>query len=362
MPEETYLQPPFTLVSIYVSGSPRAGYGIGSVALDDVTAVVGGEQQAIEGFETPGPWTLLPNMSVAQDTLAYREDAAHSGSGGALFSWTEPIDGSERGLFVSPVPMPVPAIGSSHFSVGQELVGRVLGQPVSLRVRETADYFPTLYPDERPFLVMNNEHLDRYLDLLPLSRPLAANEFWVGLEPDADRERTKEELRDLLPFYAAIKDREERAGLAETNPLGGGAWPGLALLSAVALGGIVVLGFGLYIVLAVQRARVELGVLRALGLLRWRVGLVLALEGVMVAIIGVGVGSVAGAWVAQWTLGYLDVTAGGRQVVPPMMLTLDGMLAITTYAQVTLAAVLATLLSLALAGRLRLHEVLRLEE
>jgi hypothetical protein len=45
-----------------------------------------------------------------------------------------------------------------------------------------------------------------------------------------------------------------------------------------------------------------------------------------------------------------------------MMLTLDGMLAITTYAQVTLAAVLATLLSLALAGRLRLHEVLRLEE
>jgi hypothetical protein len=362
MPEEAYLQPPFTLVSIYVSGSPRPGYGIGSVALDEITAVVRGEQQVIEGFETPGPWTLLPYMGVAQDMLDYREDAAHSGSGGALFSWTEPIDGSERGLLVSPVPMPMPAIGNSHFSVGQEFVVRVLGQPVSLRVREVADYFPTLYPDVRPFLVVNSEHLERYLDMLPMSRPPAANEFWVGLEPDADRERIKEELRELLPYYAPIKDREERAELAKTNPLGGGAWPGLALLSAAALGGIVVLGFGLYIVLAVQRARVELGVLRALGLLRWRVGLVLALEGVMVAVIGIGVGSVAGAWIAQWTLGYLDVTSGGRQVVPPMKLTLDGMLAVTTYAQVTLAAVLATLLSLVLAGRLRLHEVLRLEE
>ena len=362
IPQAAHLQPPFTLVAIYISGSPKAGYGKGSVALDEVTAVVGGVQQVIEGFETPGPWALLPNVSVAQDTLEYREDAAHSGSSGALFSWTDPIDGSERGLLVPPVPMPIPAIGSSHFSVGQEFVGRVLGQPVSLRVREVADYFPTLYPAERPFLVVSREHLERYLDMLPRSRPPAANEFWLGLEPDADRSRIKEELRELLPYYAAISDREERAELAETDPLGGGAWPGLALLAAVALGGIVILGFGLYIVLAVQRARVELGVLRALGLLRWRVGLVLALEGVVVAVIGVAIGTVAGAWVGQWTLGYLDVTAGGRQVVPPMKLAVDGTLAITTYAQVTLAAVLATLLALWLAGRLRLHEVLRLEE
>ncbi len=365
IPEEAHLQPPFTLVAIYVSGSSKAGFGKGSVALDELTAVVGGEQQIIEGFETPGPWTLLPNMSVAQDTLDYQGDAAHSGTNGVLFSWTEPIDGSERGLLVPPVPMPIPAIGSSQFSVGsvgQEFVGRVLSQSVSLRVREVADYFPTLYPEDRPFLVVNSEHLELYLDMLPLSRPPAANEFWVGLEPDADREKTKEELRELLPYYAAIKDREERAELAETNPLGGGAWPGLALLAAVALGGIVILGFGLYIVLAVQRARVELGVLRTLGFLRWRVGLVLALEGVMVAIIGIGIGSVAGAWVGQRTLDYLDVTAGGRQVVPPMKLALDGMLAITTYVQVTMAAVLATLLALVLAGRLRLYEVLRLEE
>ena len=49
-------------------------------------------------------------------------------------------------------------------------------------------------------------------------------------------------------------------------------------------------------------------------------------------------------------------------MVPPMDLLLDGRLAAVTYVEVGLAAVLATLLAFVLASRLRLHDVLRVEE
>ena len=90
--------------------------------------------------------------------------------------------------------------------------------------------------------------------------------------------------------------------------------------------------------------------------------MMLALEGLVVATVGLGVGTVMGGWVGGWALGYLDITAGGRPLVPPIDLALDGGVAALAYAEVTLAAAVAILLALVLATRLRLHEVLRVEE
>ena len=362
MPEDPRLQPPFTLVAITIEGIPTSGYGSGWIALDDVTAVVEGEPMAVEGFESADRWRVLPNAGVEQITLTYDEEAAHLGRVGALYAWTKPIIRGTQGLVVPPVPMPIPAIGSASFRPGQELVGRFGSHPVGLVVRDTAEHFPTLYSEFGPFLVVNLAHLDGYLRILPLATPLEPTEFWVGLQGGAYKAQTIEALREVLPPYTAVRDREAMATRAEGNPMSGGAWQGLALLAAATLGGVATLGFGLYAGLAVKRARLELGVLRALGLSRWRVGMMLALEGLVVAVVGLGVGAVMGAWVGRWALGYLDVTAGGRPLVPPIDLALDRGVAALAYAEVALAAVVAILLALVLATRLRLHEVLRVEE
>ena len=362
IPDHPRYQPPFTLVGINISGAPYTGYGSGSIALDDVSAVVEGETQVVEDFESVGPLIPLPNIGVIQDTRTYEAEAAHSGRAGVLFSWTERISGGPRGLFVPPVPMPIPAVGSDRFGVGQELLLRVKSQPIQLSVRDVADYFPTLRPAESPFLIVNLEHLDRYLNILPLGSPVGPTEYWLGLQEGADREQTLEELRDVLPSYGQIREREELAERATGNPLAGGAWSGLALLAAGALGGVAVLGLGLYAGLAVRRARLELGVLQSLGLSRWRVRMMLALEGLVVTAVGLGVGTVMGALVSRWALDYLGVTARGRAVVPPMALAQDGWLAALAFAEIALAAIVATALALVLATRLRLHEVLRVEE
>ena len=362
VPKDPRVQPPFSLVGINLSGGQFTGFQGGSVALDDVTAVVDGEQMVFHDFESVRPWTLLPTLAIAKDTLTYHADAAHAGSSGAVYAWTAPIRGGTRGLYVTPVPMPLPAISSTSFGPGQELVGSVAGQPVTLLVRDVAKHFPTLYPAEKPFLVVNLEHLERYLRFLSSGALLEPTEFWIGLTEGTDRAETVEALREELPSHARIRDREEQAEWAQANPLAGGAWNGLALLAAVTLGGVAILGFGLYAGLAVKRARVELGVLQALGLFRRQVGMVLALEGLVVAAVGLAVGVATGAWVGRWSLGYLDVTARGRAVVPPMDLILDWPLAALALAELVLAAIVAVTLALILTSRLRLRDVLRVEE
>ena len=362
VPDSPRLQPPYNLVGIFISGLPLSGIGSGSIALDDVTAVVEGKPQVVEGFESAGPWTMLPNQGSPPPTLTFEGEAAHSGGSGALYSWTEPNRSGPWGLFVPPAPMPIPAIGSSSFSPGQELVARLENQPVALQVQDVTEHFPTLYPNIRPFLVVNLEHLDRYLHILPFIGRPNPTEFWVALEEGADSDQTVEAILDPLPLYTYVRDREELAIQAQSNPLTGGAWNGLALVAAITLGTIAILSLAIYASLAVKRARLELGVLQALGLSRWRVGMVLALEGLIVAIVGLGLGTVMGGWLGRWAVSYQGITAEGRSVVPPLELALDGRLAALTYVEVTLAAVVAIMLAVALTVRLRLHEVLRVEE
>ena len=362
LPEETQLEPPVALSGLHLSSGQFTGQGGGSVALDDVTAVVGGEATVLEGFETDGPWTRLPNLGIAPDTLVRTDEAAHSGRAGALFTWTEAMGGASRGLVVPIVPLPLPAIGSAGFHLGQELVGRLGDYPLGVSVDGVAEFFPTLYPGRDPFLIVSLDHLNGYLGLLRGPRAVRATEFWVGLQDDADRAQTIGAIQEILTTDGFVRDRGAMAQQAERSPLAGGAWSGLALLAAVAIGAVVTIGFALYAGLSVKRARVELGVLQAIGFSRWQVGKVLALEGMVVAGIGAAVGVATGLWMGRWTLGYLEITSGGQPIVPPMTMVTSEWLAIVALAMVAVGVVLATLLALVLALRLRVHEVLRVEE
>ena len=209
------------------------------------------------------------------------------------------------------------------------------------------------------------EGLRTYQRVMPRPRPSDPTEFWFALEEGADRAEVRsvlEELVELIHPFGELHDREERVLQAQGNPLIGGVWNGLPWIALATLGGVAVLGFVLYGALLFERTRVEVGLLRALGFTRRQIGLVLGVEGSVVAAVGIGVGAAVGVWLGRWVIGYLDVTVEGRSLVPPLSLVLDGRLTAFTYLSVALAGVLGTLLVLTLANRLRLADVLRVEE
>ena len=106
----------------------------------------------------------------------------------------------------------------------------------------------------------------------------------------------------------------------------------------------------------------EMGLLWALGLSRRQVGVVLALEGLLLAVVGLGVGAALGTALGGWSLQYLDVSSGGQTLTPPIDVIVDRGVAALAYLGVAGAAVLATLLALHLFRRTHIHEALRAEE
>jgi hypothetical protein len=331
--------------------------------LDDATAVVDGERRVVEEFELIRQWVPIPSSGAAQDTMRITNEAARTGESGALFEWTFPLGGPPRGFFLSPVPLPLTAIGGPSFVPGQIVLGRIGVQPVTVQIREVVQYFPTLDPGDGPFLVVNLETINLLQRSLPQPRVVVPSAHWIGLEPGVDSGQVQTLLEDILPpGQTTIRNREAAVQRVKSNPLAGGPWRGLAFLALGALLGVAILGYVLYAALAFQYNRLELGLLRALGFTRRQVALLLGLGGLIVALVGLSVGIATGAWMGQWILGYLDVTAGGQTVAPPMLLAQDPQLLGLAYGGVALAAILATLLALTLANRLHLPEVLRVEE
>lgn len=353
---------PLRLAAVFLGGQRFSPYGKGEIAIDSVTAVLTHEMVEIEGFETSGGWEPVPDVGTAEDTLTLTADAALSGERGALLTWAHPIGVATRGLFFAPVPLPIPAVGSPRFHKGQELVGTVEDQTVPISVTDAVPYFSTLYSERGPFLIVSMEHLSTYFRAVGSTRGLSFTEVWVGVEEGADRSATVRVLEENLPFGQNVMNREALAKRAEDDPLEGGAWAPVALLGAVAVGGVAILGFALYGGIAVSRSRLELGVLRAVGFTRRQTGLLLALEGFVVGLLGIGLGVALGAWVGRWTLGSLSTTAGGRPLVPPLDITTNEVLVTTSLSLIVLASMASVLVTLVLASRQRLYEVLRLEE
>jgi len=161
---------------------------------------------------------------------------------------------------------------------------------------------------------------------------------------------------------ARVRDQEAEARLARGNPLSGAGLGGVAWLALGTLSGVAVLGLLLYAGLAARRSRMEMGLLWALGLSRRQVGVVLALEELLLAVVGLGVGAALGTALGGWSLQYLDVSSGGQTLTPPIDVIVDWVVASLAYAGVAAAAVLATLLALLLFRRTHIHEALRAEE
>ena len=362
IPQRVHLRPPYFLMGFYVTGPTLAFSGRGSVAIDNAVGVVGAERRVLETFEERGNWEPIPNLVASQDTFDIGGGAL-AGRGAARFGWSYPIQGgAPRGIFLSPVPLPLLAIGGPPLVPGQQVSGVLAAQAIPIQVQAAANYFPSVSPSFGTFLVVDLEALDIYQRYLPLPRDTAPTHFWLGLVNGADKPKLLGELRQLYPPGTVLLDREAEANSILDNPLAGGAWHGLALMAMGTLSGVAIVGMVLYTALAFRRTRLELALLRAMGFTRRQIGLVLGLEGAVVAVVGLGLGVAVGVWMGRWSLGYLDVTVAGRQVVPPLVLSLDDQLTALAYLGVGLAAVLATILAVTMASRLRLAEVLRVEE
>ena len=120
------------LTAVFLSTSSFVKVTAARIHMDGFTAFgpsLPEEGVVVEEFDTLGSWEAFGITGNVPDTLAITMDAARppelaggpaavEGASGLTFSWQEPFGGEQRGIHVSPVPLPLPAIGGAGLSQG----------------------------------------------------------------------------------------------------------------------------------------------------------------------------------------------------------------------------------------------------
>ena len=314
------LRPPFSLVSIFLSGTVQSTSQPGSITIDDLSVKTGGSPESrvvAESFETPGGWVLLPNSERVPDVLERTVDGARSGLYGLSFSWHEALGDVPRGILIPPGPFPLPAIGGARFSVGQELRLDSGSHILPVVIMDTTRYFPTINPQSSPFLLLSNTDRSEYTRHAPglVRAQLLQEDLWVSLEDDADRSETVPFILERLPLSSA-QDRAALVDWVQRNPLAGGGWNGLTALSVSALTVAVVLALCAHTVAALHTGRMDLTIIRVLGFSRFQLLMSTSLERIVVAAMGIGAGTAIGFWLGSWVLGVCPRIRSWRRKPP----------------------------------------------
>lgn len=356
---------PYQLVSVFLSQSSFARMPPGNINLDDITVTTPSGSAGsliIEDYESGGRWVALINEGDVTDKVELTPDAARTGRAGLNFAWQVSLGDNPRGIIIPPRPFPLPAIGSSQFQPGQIIKVQTEGRILPVKIWDNTDFFPTLDPSARPFLILRLEDYRKYVRRSNQGGVETPKEFWVSLKDGENRAQALAELQERFGNNARIQDRDSLVDVARRNPLAGGGWTGLTILGIAAITVSVLLTLVIHAAVAIRMGRVDLSVIQTLGFSRMQLFLSLAVERVLLAVVGLVAGSLVGVWLSRWVLGFLDVTVRGRPVLPPMILTVQEWLLVLVLAGLVAASVLGILVAGEAARRLRAAEVLRIGE
>ena len=349
---------PAKLVSIQLN---EGGYGAvgtpGTILLDHVHAGVdGGDEQVIEDFEGLMRWTPMPTSLISSDRVSVDDDS-YEGESAALFSFGKETNAGVRGFYHAERGTALPVVVSSSFvdytgiRVGDRTLVQVAGRLVPIVVRDTADFFPTLNPHRRGFVVADLDSALRRINLASLGGNLVPNELFISEAPGAGS-AVNRVVRGMVLRTDLVQDKADQLQALEADPLITAGWRAMVLLS---IGIIVVVagaGYATYLLSYAHRSQSEMGFLRSLGLSRSQMTGLLTLEHLAIVIVGVGLGTWAGFQMSTLMVSAVAVTEDGSRVVPPFILTTDWSYMLPIYG--ALAVIFALSLSRLIRGAQKL--------
>ncbi len=341
----------------------------GALVIDDIQVGFGPRRSAVvlDDFEGAPKWTPLATSMISSDRVGVTREDARNGSLSGVFSFGKDTDRGIRGFYRSPTGGPLPVVASSSFlrqtavDRGDSLIVSFLGRMIPVRVRQTVDYFPTMNPQRSGFLLVDLDALVRYVNIVtPASGKIAPNELFID-EASGSGGAALGTLIGMLGSDSGVRHRESLLESVRLDPMVTAGWRAMA---AVSLGVILLtagLGYATYLLAFANRSRSEMGFLQALGLSRSQVTGLIALEHVVIAAIGLGLGTWAGFQMAELMVSSVAITETGDRVVPPFVTITDWGVLGAVYA-VMIAAFLGALYLLARhVTALKLHVVARVE-
>lgn len=379
--------PPLRLHSIGVT-VVRGGSDLrpGAIDIDDITVFTGSgaESVMIEGFETPASLDRWRRVFSGTNSLGDAFNLAPGALGVARFRWTQGYLREFRGLVAGREDSPVPVLANSAFMSRYSVR---LGEPVPVAVASvrmdftvvgTMDYFPTVDPNEAPFVIADVAALHARLNSDRLFQERQPTEYWIStdsgraygmLDPAVevpDRDPTGPSLDRALGAvrvrYIQVSDRAEALNDAAIDPLVAAGWKALLGIAFSTVLIVSAIGFVIHTRVSFQNRRAEFALLRTIGLSMRQLITLVVLEQVIVIGVAVALGIVMGSQLGITIMPYLANSGEGVRLVPPMLVQINWAGFATTFGMLTavftvvLAAILLSVYTMSI------HRVMRMGE
>jgi hypothetical protein len=316
---------PVSIVGLIMTSAETINDPARNLFLDDLMSIdANGIATVVDDFESSWRWDVIRTATRNRDAAQQVGQETHSGVGAIHYQSLTGAGTAIRGLHVTDPDIPIPAIASRAF---MEATGLRVGGEVELvlgkllmpfSIQGVVDYFPTMYNGEVGYLIVNQEHLYHFAGMSGENVKVAPTEAWVAFTQESEqRKAAQAALLDEFGIPAGqIIDRELVLEEIRTDPVARAGGSGILLVALVAAFAILALGFGLTLYLGGQARTVEVSVMRAVGISSRQLFTMISLEYLLIAALGLLIGTVAGLRISETMLSFLNVTDSGDRIVP----------------------------------------------
>ena len=228
-------------------------------------------------------------------------------------------------------------------------------QTVPLVLRGSVNAFPTVYPQDGDFFLVN---LDYVLGI-------TGQQPWtvlLRLTPNASPGAVRNELANLPenPIYQtsdAVSAIFSERSLPQSTGLFGSLTVGFLVATL-----LTVMGFLLYSFLSYQRRLQQLGIMRAIGLSVWGLVSMLGFEQLFLLVLGVALGTTIGRYASSLFIPFMHIDLDAHANVPPFLVHTpwDQIFKLYLVLGIMLAMALPVMVTMLL--RMKIHEATKLGE
>lgn len=364
--------------------SGKGNLDAGSIDIDEIAVrMKDGTDRVLDNFDNLQKWgSLGTTLNHFGGSIAPERDKSGAPVPGvARFSWGGAQQRVLQGVLAGKLQQTVPVLVSpgflalSDYHVGDNVDVLMNSTEVLFHVVGVVDYFPTMDPNQSPFVIADIGATWRALGVDQLGAARDVDEYWIstsGVSGAANggspasmaavAQGVQNTLNDMNVRYNNLTTETELLNRQTFDPLAAAGWRALLAIAFFAVLVVSAIGFLVHAQVTFQGRRSEFALLRAVGLsIRQLFGLIL-LEQLLVICVALGIGIFMGARLGQTILPFISTSGSGLKTVPPMVQHVDWASFGVTFGIVGGVFLLVIAVLLVAVNRMSIHRVLRLGE
>ena len=324
---------PVSLHSIFIT-SPSKALEPGAIDFHKISSIKGTVEMGIPKPEKTlseyyfnDEWDVLNTSSQSlSDNLIFTKDTKEF----LRFQWTDGDTRQLRGFSKYDSDKPIEVIVSDSFlenidaKIGDVVTVTIMASEFSIKIIDTINYFPTLYPDTEPFVIAELTDVINGANIRKKQGDNQANEIWViNQENSTDKNlilnNVVGELKNNEIPYGSIFSNEKSLEGQKIDPLVFAGWQTLLLISFGAVTLVSVVGFLIHSRVSFKKRNLEFATLKSIGISRIQIIILIAIEQILVIGLALALGIILGSRLSSTVMPYLISPESSNSLVPPMI-------------------------------------------